>query len=84
MASELPSVIPILSYEDGAAALEWLAKAFGFRERTRLQAPDGRLTHAEMTAGDGVIMLATPTPDDESPRRHRQHCERARRWSTVP
>ncbi len=84
MANELPSVIPMLSYEDGVAALEWLAKAFGFRERTRLQAPDGRLTHAEMTAGDGVIMLATPTPDYESPRRHRQHCERARRWSTVP
>ena len=37
-----------------------------------------------MEAGDGLIMLATPTPDYESPRRHRDHCEAARRWSSVP
>ena len=84
MAHQFPSVIPMLSYEDGAAALEWLAKAFGFSERMRLQDADGRLTHAEMTVGDGMIMLATPSPDYEGPRRHRQHCERAKRWSTVP
>jgi PhnB protein len=29
-------------------------------------------------------MLATPTPDYEGPRRHREHCEPARRWSSVP
>jgi len=79
-----PGVIPMISYEDGIAALEWLAKAFGFRERARLTGPDGRLSHGEMEAGDGVIMLATPTPDYESPRRHRQTCERARLWSAVP
>ncbi len=37
-----------------------------------------------MEAGDGVIMLASPTPDYEGPRRHRDGCERARRWSAVP
>ena len=36
-----------------------------------------------MQAGDGVIMLATPTPDYQAPRRHRQDCEPARKWSTV-
>lgn len=69
---------------DGAAALDWLATAFGFRERTRLTEPSGRVSHAEMEAGDGVIMLASPTPDYEGPRRHRDGCERARRWSAVP
>jgi len=34
--------------------------------------------------GDGLIMLATPTPDYESPRRHRQTCEQAGKWSSVP
>jgi hypothetical protein len=70
-AASTPSVIPMLSHEEGIAALEWLTKAFGFRERCRLSAPDGRLSHAEMEAGDGLIMLASPTPDYQSPKRHR-------------
>jgi uncharacterized glyoxalase superfamily protein PhnB len=79
-----PSVIPMISYEDGIGALEWLASAFGFRETARLTAPDGKLSHGEMRAGDGLIMLASPTPDYRSPKRHREVCEQARRWSTVP
>jgi PhnB protein len=74
----------MIAYEDGVAALEWLARAFGFRERARMLGKDGRLAHGEMEAGDGLIMLATPTPDYEGPRRHRDRCEAARRWSTVP
>ncbi len=79
-----PSVIPMISYEDGIGALDWLASAFGFREMARLTAPDGRLSHGEMRAGDGLIMLASPTPDYRGPKRHRETCEQARRWSTVP
>ena len=44
----------------------------------------GRLTHGEVAAGDAVIMLASPTQDYESPRRHRESCGRARKWSAVP
>jgi uncharacterized glyoxalase superfamily protein PhnB len=84
MSTQYPAVIPMISYEDGITALEWLAKAFGFHERTRLTGPDGRLSHGEMEAGDGLIMLASPTPDYESPRRHREICEPARKWSAVP
>jgi PhnB protein len=86
MAKEYPGVIPMLSYEDGLSAIEWLHSAFGFRERQdALQLwPDGTLSHAEMVAGDGLIMLATPTPDYESPRHHRQTCDQARKWSAVP
>ena len=79
-----PSVIPMLSYEDGIAALEWLANAFGFRETARFTGPDGRLSHGEMEAGEGSIMLASPTPDYHSPKHHRTVCEQARKWSTVP
>lgn len=81
---QLPSVIPMISYEDGIAALDWLATAFGFREETRMTGKDGRLSHGEMTAGDGVIMLATPTPDYQGPKTHRERCEDARKWSGVP
>jgi uncharacterized glyoxalase superfamily protein PhnB len=84
MAKEEPDVIPMIAYEDGVAALEWPARAFGFRERTRMLGSDGTLAHGEMETGDGLIMLATPTPDYEGPKRHREHCERARKWSNVP
>jgi len=84
VSAKYPAVIPMICYEDGIAALEWLAAAFGFRERVRLVDSNGTLSHGEMEAGDGLIMLATPTPDYESPRRHRDHCEAARRWSSVP
>jgi uncharacterized glyoxalase superfamily protein PhnB len=86
MSTEYPTVIPMISYEDGVAALEWLSGAFGFREleEARQLWLDGSLSHAEMEAGNGMIMLATPTPDYESPRRHRETCEIARKWSQVP
>jgi PhnB protein len=76
----------MIAYEDGIAAIEWLEKAFGFRERSdaRQLWPDGKLSHAEMEAGEGLIMLATPTPDYRGPKRHRQTCEVARKWSEVP
>ena len=77
-------VIPMIAYEDGCAALDWLARAFGFVEKARM-VQNGRLVHGEMeTAGGGIIMLATPTPAYQSPRRHRASCEAARAWSEVP
>jgi PhnB protein len=84
MMSEYPAVIPMIAYEDGPAAMDWLARAFGFRERARMTTPDGRLSHGEMQAGDGLIMLATPSQHYHGPKRHRDECEPARRWSEVP
>jgi uncharacterized glyoxalase superfamily protein PhnB len=85
MTGPIPGVVPMIAYEDGFGALDWLARAFGFRERMRMPSKDGaRLAHGEMDAGDGLIMLATPSPDYEGPRKHREHCGRARLWSTVP
>ena len=84
MPNEYPAVIPMISYENGVAALEWLVRAFGFRERTRMLDSIGRLSHAELEAGEGVIMLASPSPAYEAPLRHRQQCAAAREWSQVP
>jgi uncharacterized glyoxalase superfamily protein PhnB len=78
------AVVPMLAYEDSAAALAWLARAFGFVEQRRTVDTDGRITHAEMDAHGGLIMLSTPTPDYESPAHHRESCVAARRWSEVP
>jgi len=81
---EQQGAVPMLAYVDGPAAMDWLAAAFGFVEQTRMLADDGSLSHGEMVAGSGLIMLATPTPLYESPTKHREHCETAGAWSTVP
>ena len=80
----MSDVIPMISYENGLAALEWLARAFGFRESARMVGPDGQLAHGELETGDGVIMIASPSSDYQSPRHHRAVCEPAARWSQVP
>jgi uncharacterized glyoxalase superfamily protein PhnB len=65
-----PTVTPYLLYEDVAAALEWLARAFGFRERLRFSDDDGIVNHAEMEIGeDGAIMLGGPGPEYRDPAR---------------
>jgi uncharacterized glyoxalase superfamily protein PhnB len=82
-----PVVVPMLAYEDGPAAMDWLAKAFGFVEIERRVEPGGRLSHGEMMTGEkseGRIMLATPSPHYQSPRHHRANCEAAAEWSKVP
>jgi len=79
-----PGVIPMIAYEDGGAAMDWLARVFGFRERTRMMGDEGILAHGEMETDDGLIMLATPSPQYEGPKHHREHCEPARNWSNVP
>jgi PhnB protein len=79
-----PTVVPYLAYEDGVAALEWLVRVFGFEERVRMLDDAGRLMHGEVVLGDGLVMLASPTPDYEGPARHRERCPQAAKWSQAP
>jgi PhnB protein len=79
-----PTIVPMLSYEDGVKAIEWLCAVFGFTEQARMLDESGRLAHGEITMGTGTIMLASPTPHYESPKHHREHCGAAARWSEVP
>ena len=78
------AVIPMLAYEDGAAAIDWLTSAFGFSEQTRFTDDDGTVTHAELETGSGTIMLATPSPDYVSPKRLRELSTEARKMAEVP
>ncbi len=76
-------VIPMLAYENGPAAMDWLARAFGFRELDR-RVENGRLTHGEMDTGGGVVMMATPSTHYRGPKRHREECAIAQAWHDVP
>jgi PhnB protein len=67
---EMPQTItPYLLYEDAAAALDWLTRAFGFTEAMRME-DDGRVAHAEMDVGRGAhVHLGAPGGDYRSPKR---------------
>ena len=51
------TVVPILVYEDVAKAISWLNGAFGFIERLRAARPDGAVMHAQLSMGEGAIMM---------------------------
>jgi PhnB protein len=54
--------IPFLAVDDAVQAIEFYARAFGARERMRMQTPDGRIAHAEIELAGYVVMLADPLP----------------------
>ena len=65
----MPRITPYLHYEDVGAALDWLSRAFGFRERLRMPGPNGTVGHAEMELADGVIMMGRPDDAYQNPKR---------------
>jgi uncharacterized glyoxalase superfamily protein PhnB len=54
-----PSFISSLVYKDNRAALDFLQRAFGFVPSEIMTDADGTIVHAEMTHGDGVVMIGT-------------------------
>ena len=81
----MQEIIPMLAYENGITAIEWLKQAFGFEENAEMRMTEGdRLTHAELRLNDNLIMLATPSPDYESINKHRKYCSQTDKWLQVP
>src|SRR4051794_8923420 len=58
-----PRVIPYLSIDGAADAIEFYKKVFGAKERVRMDAPRGKVGHAELELGDSLVMLADTFPD---------------------
>jgi PhnB protein len=63
------TITPYLLYEDGAAAMDFLTRAFGFEEVLRSHSPEGRMWHGELRLGDGHVYLGEPGGDFRSPKR---------------
>jgi PhnB protein len=56
------SVTPYLAIEGAAKAIEYYKNAFGAKERTRMDTPDGKVGHAELEIGDSLVMLSDALP----------------------
>lgn len=60
------TIIPGLRYRNALAAIDWLCQVFGF-ERHAVYAGEGDVVHhAELTLGNGMIMLGTGKDDEYS------------------
>jgi PhnB protein len=66
-----PRVTPYLIVDGAAAAIDFYTAVLGAGERMRMPMADGRVGHAELELGDGLIMLADENPEMEivGPRR---------------
>jgi uncharacterized glyoxalase superfamily protein PhnB len=53
------TVIPCLRYRDAPAAIEWLCTTFGFIQQAVYPNPDGTIAHAQLTFGNGMIMIGS-------------------------
>ncbi len=59
-----PNVIPTLRYRDAAAAIDWLCEAFGFERHLVVPGEDGTIAHAQLTCGNGMVMVGSALDDD--------------------
>jgi uncharacterized glyoxalase superfamily protein PhnB len=90
MSEHGPTLYPLMRYTDAPAAIEFLKRAFGFRDLERIDNPDGTIAHAELSHGSSVLMLGSDRDDPRLGRRAGagwiyvavpdidEHCRRAR------
>jgi uncharacterized glyoxalase superfamily protein PhnB len=53
------TIIPAMRYRNAAAAIEWLCQAFGFEKHLVVPGENGTIAHAELTLGNGMMMLGS-------------------------
>lgn len=52
-----PRIASAVYYDDAAAAIEWLCRAFGFEVRVKIEGEGGRIEHSELMYGEGMVMV---------------------------
>jgi uncharacterized glyoxalase superfamily protein PhnB len=63
--SNFPStIVPAQRYRRAPAAIDWLCQVFGFQRHAVYEGENGTIAHAELTLGNGMIMLGS-LKDDE-------------------
>jgi PhnB protein len=60
------TLTPYLSVENAADAIEYYKQAFGAEEKFRMDAPGGKIGHAELQIGDSHVMLSDPFPQSST------------------
>jgi uncharacterized glyoxalase superfamily protein PhnB len=61
-----------MRYRDAMAMIEWLCRAFGFEKMAVYEGPNGTVMHAQLTFGNGMIMLGSVNPELPSAKQVKQ------------
>ena len=77
------TIIPCLRYRDAPAAIDWLCKAFGFT-RHAVYADGATVHHAQLSFGNGMVMLGSVDDTSEFGRRMVQPDELGLRETQCP
>jgi uncharacterized glyoxalase superfamily protein PhnB len=64
MTTTRSSAIPCLRYRDAPAAIEWLCRVFGFEKHLIVPLEGGRIAHAQLVHGAGMIMLGSTSQEN--------------------
>ena len=62
MAGKTPNLFPFTRFTDADAAIDWLSKAFGFKQHAVYRDDKGGVVHAEMSLGTGIVMFGPGDP----------------------
>ena len=62
--SMTPTIVPGFRYQDAPAAIEWLCRIFGFERNLVVPGENGAIDHAQLTLGNGMIMLGSARDDE--------------------
>ena len=52
-----PRISSAVFYDDAAAAIDWLVRAFGFEVQERVEDARGRIVHSQLVMDGGLIMV---------------------------
>src|ERR1700687_3547066 len=64
-----PRLSTAIFYDDAAAAIDWLCRAFGFDVRLKVEGDHGRIEHSALTFGEGLIMVGQAGARPDRPNR---------------
>jgi uncharacterized glyoxalase superfamily protein PhnB len=59
------TIFPGLRYRNAPAAIDWLEKVFGFKRHAVHEGENGIILHAELTLGNGMILLGSGKDDEQ-------------------
>lgn len=57
------TIIPTMRYDDATKMIDWLCDNFGFSRHQVHEDGEGGIAHAELTLGNGMIMIGSARDD---------------------
>jgi uncharacterized glyoxalase superfamily protein PhnB len=62
----MPTIFPIIRFQDADAGIDWLTQALAFEEHGVFRGDDGTVQHGELRLGGAWVMVGSETPDGDA------------------